>query len=309
MGTFEETLILIIIVLEQNNTYKCGKPILIKMDEKGVIFGAGFLGKKVSEEFGYPTCSLDVLNLPSLSAYLDQEKPGIIINAVGKTGRPNIDWCEEHKGETIMSNFVGAVNLCVEAAKRGIYFVHLGSGCVYDGDNNGKGYTEEDEPNFYGPQFYAKTKILAEKALKEFPCLQIRLRMPVDDMPHDRNFIDKVKKYSKVIDIQNSMTTVPHMLKALKVLIEKRKTGIYNFVNPGTISAKEIMQMYKEIIKPEHEFEVFSLEELDSITKGKRSNCYLNTDKLKGEGIELPEIHEAIRECLMRYKENEQNTG
>ena len=99
------------------------------------------------------------------------------------------------------------------------------------------------------------------------------------------------------------MTTVPHMIEAVKKLIDKRKEGIYNLVNPGTISAEEIMQMYKKIVNPSHFFETMTLEELGRITIGKRSNCMLSTDKLKAEGIELPEIHEAVRECLTRYRE------
>jgi len=269
---------------------------------KGIVFGKGFLGKRIADEFGYLLPEINVLDIEKLEECLDKEKPDVVINAVGKTGRPNIDWCEEHKEETVQSNILGAANLCIESVKRGIYFVHLGSGCIYQGDNNGKGFNEEDEPNFYGPQFYAKTKIIAEKILKEFPCLQLRLRMPIDDKPSERNLIDKLKKYPRVINIQNSMTTVPDLLYAMKILIDKRRTGIYNCVNPGTISAAEIMQMYREIINPNHKFEILSLEDLDKITIAKRSNCYLNADKLQAEGIKLPEIHKAIKSCLLNYK-------
>lgn len=271
---------------------------------KKIVFGAGFLGTRIAEYLNYNLIGreeVDVLDSSSLSAFLDMKKPDIVINAIGKTGRPNIDWCESHKEETIESNVLAAANLAINCSKKGIYLVHLGSGCIYRGNNNGEGYSEEDEANLQG-QFYSKTKILSEKILKEFPCLQLRIRMPIDNKPHERNLIDKLVKYSKVLDSQNSMTTVPHMLPALEVLIEKRKTGIYNFTNPGTISALEIMQMYREIIEPSHKFEAVSLEELDKITLGKRSNCMLNTDKLKAAGIVLPEIHEAVEECLLSYK-------
>lgn len=271
---------------------------------KGIVFGAGFLGTRIGGCLDFPIIprsEVDVLNLKSLKEFLDYEKPDIVINAVGKTGKPNIDWCEEHKEETMQSNVSAAINLCTESVKRGIYFVHLGSGCIYSGDNQGRGYTEEDEPNFYGPQFYAKTKIIAEKSLKEFPCLQLRIRMPIDDLPNERNLIDKLRRYPKVIDIKNSMTTVPDMLLTMKKLIERKETGIYNLVNPGTISALEIMQLYKEIVDTNHKFEIMSLNELDQITVGKRSNCYLNTEKLE-KVYKMPEIHKAVESCLLEYK-------
>jgi dTDP-4-dehydrorhamnose reductase len=273
------------------------------MPEKTIVFGKGFLGTKIAKHLDFDLTSLDPLDEKVLGGFLDKNKPEVVINAIGKTGRPNIDWCEENKEETMRSNVVAAVNLGLACFKREIYFVHLGSGCIYNGDNQGKGFTEEDPPNFYGPQFYAKTKILAEMVLKEFPCLILRPRMPLDDSPHERNLIDKLTQYPKVIDIQNSITTVPHMIDAMGSLISKKATGIYNFVNPGTISAFEIMTLYREIVDPNHNFELMSKEELDRVTKGVRSNCYLNTDKLKRAGVSLPDIHSAVEDCLIRYKE------
>ena len=283
------------------------KPLKQQTTQKIIVFGEGFLGIRLRDYLGCMSTKLNPLNVENLKEFLDKEKPDIVINAIGKTGRPNIDWCEDNKQATIESNTIVAANLCIECSKRNIYFVHLGSGCIYYGDNNGSGFTEEDEPNFYESQFYAKTKILSEKILKEFPSLILRIRMPIDDKSHSRNLIDKLLNYEKVIDIQNSMTTIPHMLKAIKILIEKRKTGIYNLVNPGTISAEEIMNLYKELIDPNHHFIKLSIEGLDLITKGKRSNCILNTNKLKSEGIFLPEIHDAVKECLLKYKNNLNN--
>ena len=274
---------------------------------KGVVFGAGFLGTRIGEWFGYrivPRSEIDVTDIGTLKIFLEREMPEVVINAVGKTGRPNTDWCEEHKEETVKSNVEGAKNLAEECFERKIYFVNLGSGGIYYGNNDQRGFTEEDEPNMQG-QFYILTKILAERALREFPCLQLRLNLPIDDRPHERNLIDKLRAYPRLINIQNSMTTVPHMLPAMKILIERKRIGVYNFTNPGTISAAEIMEMYRAFVDPNQKFEALSLEELDKITKGKRSNCYLNTSKIENElretGAEMPEIHKAVEECLMRY--------
>lgn len=273
---------------------------------KGIVFGMGFLGTRIANEFYYENVGrnlVDPLNLHSLNAFLSDRRPDVVINAVGKTGKPNIDWCESHKEETLQSNVCAAINLSTECSLRDIYFVHLGSGGIYYGDNESKGFSEDDYPNFYGPQYYAKTKILAETALKELPGLILRIMMPIDNRPNEKNLIDKLRKYSKVVDVKNSMTAVPHMLSAMRILINNRKNGIYNLVNPGVISAAEIMSLYQEIVDQNHKFEVLSLENLDKITLGKRSNCFLNSDKLKSDGIFLPEIHDAVRECLQRYKD------
>jgi 3,5-epimerase/4-reductase len=270
---------------------------------KSIVFGKGFLGTRIAGALGYDLTDTNPLNLSELQGFLDFRQPKVVINTIGKTGRPNIDWCETHREETMLSNVSAAINLGIECSKKGIYSVYLGSGCIYQGDNGGNGFSEEDFPNFYGPQFYAKTKILAEKALLEFPGLILRLRMPIDDRPHERNLINKLLTYPTVVDIKNSMTTVPHMIGAVSRLIEKREEGIYNLVNPGLISPLEILQLYKEIVDESFQPKLMSPNELDSVTKGKRTNCMLNTNKLKSKGIELPEIHEAVRECLLKYKE------
>ena len=272
---------------------------------KGLVLGAGFLGKRISDHLDYHLVSrqeVNPLNLDSLKVFLDQQ-PSIVINAIGKTGRPNIDWCETHKEETFQSNVIVPINLSTECSQRGIYFVHIGSGCIYSGFPQ-NGFTEEDRPNFYGPQFYAKTKIISELALAELPGLILRIRMPIDNKPHDRNLIDKLIKYAQVIAEPNSMTTVPHALNILGALIEKRKNGIYNLVNPGLISAQDIMELYQQLVDPNHTFQPMSLDQLDKVTVGKRSNCCLSTAKLASEGLELPEIHTAVKECLIGYKNN-----
>jgi|SRR3989344_848894 len=274
------------------------------MENKGVVFGKGFLGTRIAQELSYKQAGYDTnpLELENLRDYLEMEKPLVVINGIGKTGRPNIDWCETHKTETVYSNVIAAVNLSMECAERGIYFVHLGSGCVYEGDNNGKGFSEDDEPNFRD-SFYSRTKIISEKLLREFPGLILRIRMPIDDRPNPRNLIDKLLSYKKIIDVQNSMTTVPDMIRGLEVLINRRRDGIYNMVNPGVASAKEIMEMYRGIVDSSHFFEIFTLDDLEKVTVARRSNCRLSSEKLRQEGIEFPEIHLAVQECLNKYKE------
>ena len=54
---------------------------------------------------------------------LDQFKPTHVLNCAGVTGRPNVDWCEDHKEETIRSNVIGTLNLADCCWMRG-YSLH-----------------------------------------------------------------------------------------------------------------------------------------------------------------------------------------
>ena len=49
-------------------------------------------------------------NRGDVEAELDRIQPSHVLLAAGITGRPNIDWCEEHKPETIRTNVIGILN-------------------------------------------------------------------------------------------------------------------------------------------------------------------------------------------------------
>lgn len=284
---------------------------------KVLLFGGrGYMGQQFlklypdavvpSADIGYPDAVVQVL---------DREKPDVVINAAGKTGVPNVDWCEDHKMETMHANVLGPLVLAEECGKRGIYWVHLSSGCIYEGqkgkgskegkeggDVDAVGWTEEDEPNFTG-SFYSRSKALCERAIREFPgILILRLRMPFDGSSHPKNLITKLAKYARVNDEQNSITSLTDFLDATRQLIDRRATGIYNMVNEGTISPYRIMELYREVVDPNHSFEHLPLPAQAGVTKVGRSNCVLSTKKLQGEGIRVRPIEEAVRLALLEYK-------
>jgi 3,5-epimerase/4-reductase len=274
---------------------------------KILIFGSrGYIGQRFLTAMPDAVVTdSDITDATAVAHVLDTHKPDCVINTAGKTGRPNIDWCEEHKEETVSANVTGPLILLSECQKRGIYFVHLGSGCVYQGTSHpsregikGRGYTEDDPPNFFG-SFYSKTKAWADSILKEFPnTLILRLRMPFDNVPSERNLIAKLKKYNRVLDVQNSLTYIPDFLNVAQTLIKKKKTGIYHIVNPGTASPYQIMELYKKVVQPDHTFERLTLDDLPEVARTGRSNCVLSCEKLKEEGIELPDVKVRLEEAM-----------
>jgi 3,5-epimerase/4-reductase len=272
---------------------------------KILIFGKGYVAHHFLDHYGSDASISDVRieDLSLVKAEIEAQAPDVVINCAGKTGRPNVDWCEDHHIETLASNVTAPLILAQACDETGVYMVHVGSGCVYEGYNDGEGFSEDDEPNFDG-SFYSRTKAWSEATLKELPVLQLRLRMPLDGMPGPRNFVTKITKYEKVINIQNSISVMEDFLNAADALIKKRATGIYNMTNPGTIDHASILDIYKELVDPEFNYEVFSVEEMEKITKAKRSNCGLSDKKLEAEGIHMRPAEEAVRAALTEYAEN-----
>src|SRR5262249_44669435 len=154
--------------------------------------------------------------------------------------------------------------------KRAVYLVHLSSGCIYQGDNGGKGGAEDDPPNYMG-SFYSRTKAWSDQVMRDFPVLLLRMRMPFDGTLSQRSLIMKVRKYPRVRQEQNSIPYVPDFLGALQALIGRRALGTYNVVNEGLISPYEIMTMYRESVDSAHQFEPLSIANLGEVARAGRS--------------------------------------
>lgn len=282
------------------------------MTVRMVIFGAGgFLGGALHREF--PEASvprIDIADGSAVREVLRRERPDVIINAAGKTGRPNVDWCEVHRAETIHSNVIGPLVLNEACQEQGVLLVHIGTGCVYMGDNAGRGFSEQDVPNFSG-SFYSRTKACVDSLLAEFPVLVLRPRMPFDGSHHPRNLLSKLVHYPRVLDEPNSLTYIPDFVNVAKTLIEWRATGVYNVVNPGVISPYEIMQLYQQHVDARHSFDRLETEQLEEVATAGRSSCHLSVEKLDSEGITMPPVRVALLQALndwnLRFKPEHPN--
>lgn len=228
--------------------------------------------------------------------------------AAGLTGRPNVDWCENHKNEVVSVNIIGTSMIADMCSRKGIHLTFLSTGCIYEYDEDhpigGPGFLETDTPNF-DKSFYSYTKIITEKIVKEFPTtLVLRIRMPLSDDLHPRNFITKISKYEKVVNIPNSMTILYDMVPLIPDMMKRKLTGIFNFCNPGTVSHNQILDLYREHIDPNFKYTNFSLEDQAKILKAGRSNNCLDVTKLVKEYPQIPHIDVAIVDLFKRMKVN-----
>lgn len=268
------------------------------MTSRVMIFGGrGYLGGQFHALYPDSVCpDVDIADRAAVATALDFG-PDVVVNCAGKTGRPNVDWCETHRTATLRANVTGVLVLLEECLARGMYLVHLGSGCIYTGDNGGVGFREEDAPNFAG-SFYSRTKAWSDEILHDFPVLNIRLRMPFDGTTSERSLITKLCRYTRVLTTPNSLTHLPDMMRVVSELINRRATGTYNVVNPGMMSPFDVMTRYKSIVDPNHAFEPLAENRLGEVTTAGRSNCLLNTDKLRLAGLRMPPVQEAIDTAL-----------
>jgi len=131
--------------------------------------------------------------------------------------------------------------------------------------------------------------------------------MPISDDLEPRNFITKITKYERVVNVPNSMTVLHDLLPVSILMTERKLKGIWNFTNPGVISHNEILDLYKQYIDPNFTYKNFSLEDQDKILKAGRSNNELDPSKLLDEFPDILDIKASMHGVFQRMAQNIKN--
>jgi nucleoside-diphosphate-sugar epimerase len=248
-----------------------------------------------------------------------KHSPSHIMSFIGRTHGitedgtkyPTIDYLEQ-KGklkENIRDNIFAPMVLGLLCKKYNIHFTYLGTGCIFDYDtshlfgNEQTGFNENDIPNYFNSS-YSTVKGYTDQLmhLLEDDCLNLRIRMPINDKLDPRNFITKILNYEYICSIPNSMTVLDDLLPcAIKMAINK-ETGTINLTNPGVITHNEILEMYSNIIDPSLQWKNFTIEQQDKVLAAGRSNNCLDTTKLQSKFPNILHIKESVKQTIMRMK-------
>ena len=230
---------------------------ILLLGASGYMGGAfkAALAKRNFQVLAPSRAEMNYSNFEVLHRYI-RELGGIdfLINAAGFTGKPNVEQCEVRREETLQGNLLLPQMLSHLAAVENFRWLQISSGCIYEGDNGGNGFTEEDEPNFSfkynNCSFYSGVKAVAETYLREDSrCYVARLRIPFDENDGPRNYITKLLTYPKTYDNINSITHIGDFVSTCLNLYERDcPTGIYNITNEGSISTRQVVQMIQEIL-------------------------------------------------------------
>lgn len=299
---------------------------------KWLIYGGkGWIGQQVISELQKNTewtivsPNTRVDNLRAIRQDLDTFNPNRVICLVGRThgGKCNtIDYLQsdDKLEENIKSNMFGPIQLALECAFRGIHMTYMGTGCIFefpngllptDANNINHGFSESDVPNFRGSNYSIVkgfTDQLMHTSLLEKHCLNLRIRMPIVNYKCPRNFITKIVGYSKVVNVQNSMSVLHDIIPIMIHMATNKVTNTMNLTNPGTISHHEILDMYTELVDQNFKYQSFTVKEQDKILKSKRSNNSLDTTLLENycdeHNIPLKNIRESVFDVLKVYRKS-----
>ena len=287
---------------------------------KLLIYGSrGWIGSYITDYINQNTRNEIIIgnarvdNESNVKAELDNWKPSHVLCMVGRTYGPgcnSIDYLEESGKliENLRDNLWAPISLAILCKERGIHMTYLGTGCIFstpEDSISNVSYDEDALPDFFGSSYSVVkgfTDRFMHSDLIKNTVLNVRIRMPISDEIHPRNFITKIVNYEKICSVPNSMTVLSTLIPAMVDMMENSVIGTINLANPGVISHNQILEYYKSIVDPEFTWNNFTFDEQDNVLKSKRSNNQLNTDKLISMYPNIPNIHDAVKNILSIYK-------
>lgn len=280
---------------------------------KLLIFGSrGWIGKQFCEylneqNISYIESNCRADNEKDVEKEIIEYKPTNIISFIGRTygGTFNtIDYLEQPGKlvDNIRDNLYAPMILSILCERYDIHYTYLGTGCIFEYDENNRKNSEEDIPNFFGSS-YSIVKGYTDRLQHMYSknTLNLRIRMPIVNYDHDRNFITKITKYEYVCSVPNSMTVLHDMYPVIVDMISKNISGTFNMCNKGAITHNEVLELYKTHVDNNFTWKNFSIEEQNKILFSKRSNIELSTDKLYELYPNIPDIKTSVEKCMISY--------
>ena len=289
---------------------------VIVLGQKGWI--GGMVASLVRERHG------EVFDCPSrpeqfeaFRADVRAIRPSHVILCIGRTHGTDlsgntfstIDVLEQNGmlSTNLRDNLVAVVNAAIVCRELGIHLTYFGTGCIYEyalphHPLEGKGFREDDEPNFQKSS-YSAVKSATDQILRAGfgDCvLNLRIRMPITGRDHPRNFITKIIGYPRICSVPNSMSVLPDLLPCALDLLEAGSTGTFNLTNPGVVSHNEILEMYREEVDPDHKWQNFTVDEQSELLAAPRSNNCLDTTRLQST-CQVPHIKDSVRSILRQW--------
>ena len=278
-----------------------------------------FFGSKgwIGQQFGY-YLNKNGITYISTDIRADDEKaveeeiklysPTHIISFIGRThggGYNTIDYLElsGKLKDNIRDNLYSPLVLSILCERHNIHYTYLGTGCIFSSDDPTTTSIDDDAlPNFFGSS-YSIVKGFTDRLqhLYSKNTLNLRIRMPIVNYEHNRNFLSKIFKYEKICSMPNSMTVLEDMFPVIMDMMLKNTTGTFNLVNKGVITHNEILEMYKEHQEPSFTWKNFSVEEQNAILLSKRSNTQLSNEKLYSLYPDIPDIKTSVEKCVIQY--------
>jgi len=258
-----------------------------------VMLAAGNAGHEV---IGFGRTELDVTDAEAVSAKLEAERPGVVINCAAWT---DVDGAEEAEAEATAVNGEGAGNVAAAAAEVGAAVLYVSSDYVFDG-SKGAPYVETDQTAPLSA--YGRGKLAGEEATAAANKRHFVVRSSWLFGIGGSNFVETMLRLAAtqnevlvVRDQVGSPTYTWHLAYGIVRLIEGVEFGIHHMAAGGACSwydfAREIFEQAKV------ECRVLSAT-TDMLGRPAPRPAFSALESQREHAIELPDWHDGLAAYL-----------
>jgi dTDP-4-dehydrorhamnose reductase len=187
--------------------------------------------------------SMDFTDPFAVHDVFQKHRPEVVVHAGAMS---KVDECEQNQWQAYQINTEGTVTMLLNAGEQKCFFVFVSTDFIFDGE---KGmYKEDDLP---GPlNFYGKTKLEAEEAVKEYEYDWAIARTNLvygKPMTGKTNLLTVVKEklekgeeYKVVNDQLRTPTFVDDLATGILSIIEKKATGVFHLSGKDMLTPFEM---------------------------------------------------------------------
>ena len=228
---------------------------------------------------------------------IEDVQPDIFLNCAALA---QIDRCEEMPRIAERINTWMPGKAAFHCKQNHIPFIHISTDAVFDGEKGG--YAETDLPNPLS--VYARTKLDGESRVFDAnpDALVARVNFYGHSISGTRSlaeyFLNNLLENNPVngfVDVVFSPLYVHHLVEILYVMLERSLHGLFHIVSGEKISKYDFGRRIAEVLSLDANM-INPSSFKDAGLKAKRSpNLFLNINKLKATGIEIPTIDQGLQ--------------
>jgi dTDP-4-dehydrorhamnose reductase len=193
--------------------------------------------------------NVDITNANALKELIIKIEPQIIVHTAAIS---SIAQCEKNEENAYAVNVTASIQLATLAKQLNAQFVFCSTDLVFDGTKGN--YTETDTPNPINK--YAEQKYIAEQNIVEANENVIISRLPLMIGENKNGFagvIAEMQYKNKQSEAMHLFTNeyrtpalVQDVVKGIKILLDKKATGIYHIAGTQKMNRLSIAQYVKE---------------------------------------------------------------
>lgn len=266
----------------------------------------------IAELSAYGLADLDITNFDRLQQVIDDEHPGLIINAAAYTA---VDKAESEPELAAMVNAEAPAVMAKKATELQAGMIHYSTDYVFDGTAT-EPYSEKDNPN--PESVYGSTKLEGERAVLENCSNSLILRTSWVYSLHGQNFLrtmlrlaDERDELSIVGDQVGAPTTTRALADATLKLVQyylvngefsDRVSGVYHMTCGGETSWYEFAKaIFAAANNTAMRVVEITTEEYPTPAKRPAYSVLSNEKLFVAFGIRLPDWQSALSQCMQDY--------